>query len=106
MIIIDKNSFQKYRCNSDAEVIIFFHLSGMLMASVDGHTDRIFRVEFRPDSDQQLVSVGVKHVKFWSVAGSQILGKKGILTAAGTGGNICKMQTMLSLAFGNVSHND
>lgn len=74
---------------------------GMLMASVDGHTDRIFRVEFRPDSDQQLVSVGIKHVKFWSVAGSQILGKKGILTAAGTGGSICKMQTMLSLAFGN-----
>lgn len=74
---------------------------GMLMATVDGHTDRIFRVEFRPDSDQQLVSVGVKHVKFWSVAGSQILGKKAILTAAGSGGTICKMQTMLSLAFGN-----
>lgn len=74
------------------------------MATAPGHNQRIFRAEFRPDSDTQLVSIGVKHVKFWSVAGSQLVGKRGILASTGSAGEM-KMQTMLSLAFGAVSKN-
>ncbi|KAI2658968.1 Echinoderm microtubule-associated protein-like 6 [Labeo rohita] len=42
-----------------------------------GHTDRIFVVEFRPDSDTQFVSVGIKHIKFWTLVGGSLLYKKG-----------------------------
>lgn len=75
----------------------------MKVASSPGHNQRIFRAEFRPDSDSQFVSVGVKHVKFWSVAGSELVGKRGILTDAGTGTKIKTLHTMLSVAFGAVS---
>ncbi|XP_041352370.1 echinoderm microtubule-associated protein-like 6 isoform X2 [Gigantopelta aegis] len=73
---------------------------GTKVASAPGHTQRIFQAEFRPDSDSQFVTVGVKHVKFWTVAGSQLVGKRGILTTTESGINIKKMQTMLSVAFG------
>lgn len=45
----------------------------------------------------------MKHVKFWTVTGSELTGKKGILTSAGTGVESKKMQTMLCVAFGAVS---
>lgn len=74
------------------------------MAGAPGHSKRIFRAEFRPDSDTQFVTVGVKHVKFWSVAGGQLVGKRGIIGAvASPSGPMYKMQTMLSVAFGTVS---
>ncbi|KAH3854417.1 hypothetical protein DPMN_096959 [Dreissena polymorpha] len=73
---------------------------GTALATVVGHSQRIFRAEFRPDSDSQFVSVGVKHVKFWTVAGNQIVGKRARLTDAGTGTSIKRLQTMLSIAFG------
>lgn len=61
--------------------------------------ERIFVAEFRPDSDTQFVSVGVKHIKFWTLAGSTFLYKKGIVGSV----DDAKMQTMLSVAFGAVS---
>lgn len=56
-------------------------------------------VEFRPDSDAQFVSVGIKHVKFWTLAGSALMYKKGVVGTLEDG----RMQTMLSVAFGAVS---
>ena len=82
--------------------------TGSVVASCSGHSQRIFRAEFRPDSDSQFVSVGVKHVKFWSVAGGQLVGKRGILARLDSAGSTVpplKMQTMLSIAFGAVSAN-
>ena len=79
------------------------HLStGTKVASGPGHSERIFQAEFRPDSDSNFVTVGVKHVKFWTVAGGQLLGKKGIIAAVPECPNMPKMQTMLSVAFGAV----
>lgn len=69
---------------------------GAKVASRGGHLERIFVVEFRPDSDTQFVSVGVKHMKFWTLAGSALLYKKGVIGSLGA----AKMQTMLSVAFG------
>uniref|UniRef100_A0A8C8CCM8 Echinoderm microtubule-associated protein-like 5 n=1 Tax=Oncorhynchus tshawytscha TaxID=74940 RepID=A0A8C8CCM8_ONCTS len=69
---------------------------GANVASRSGHIQRIFVAEFRPDSDTQFVSVGVKHVRFWTLAGRSLLSKKGMMS------NIedARMQTMLSVAFG------
>ena len=81
-------------------------MAGTKVASGPAHSQRIFRAEFRPDSDTQFVTVGVKHVKFWSVAGGQLMGKRGILGKVDMPAGVAspqKMQTMLSLAFGAVS---
>lgn len=75
------------------------HLSGAKVASRIGHTQRIFVAEFRPDSDTHFVSVGIKHVRFWTLAGRALLSKKGMLSAI----EDARMQTMLSVAFGAVS---
>lgn len=69
------------------------------MASRIGHTQRIFVAEFRPDSDTNFVSVGIKHVRFWTLAGRALLSKKGVLSSI----EDARMQTMLSVAFGAVS---
>ncbi len=69
------------------------------MCSKAGHPERIFVVEFRPDSDSQFVSVGIKHVKFWTLVGGALMYKKGVVGTVEDG----RMQTMLSVAFGAVS---
>ncbi|XP_068597059.1 echinoderm microtubule-associated protein-like 6 [Brachionichthys hirsutus] len=69
---------------------------GSKLCSHAGHPDRMFVVEFRPDSDSQFVSVGIKHVKFWTLAGSALMHKKGVVGTLEDG----RMQTMLSVAFG------
>ncbi|KAM7447232.1 Echinoderm microtubule-associated protein-like 5 [Porites harrisoni] len=76
---------------------------GSKLASSHGHTERIFVAEFRPDSDTQFVTCGVKHVKFWTVAGGQLIGKRGLINTSqqmeGDDSQL-RMQTMLSVAFG------
>lgn len=68
------------------------------MTSKGGHIERIFVVEFRPDSDTQFVSVGIKHIKFWTLVGGSLVYKKGVIGSIEDG----RMQTMLSVAFGAV----
>lgn len=48
------------------------------------------------------MSVGVKHLKFWSIAGNTLVQKKAIIKAGVDGKRLAKMQTMLSIAFGPV----
>lgn len=77
---------------------------GSLAASAVGDSRRIFRVMFRPDSDTVFVSVGFKHVKFWNIAGSELIKKNGVLTDSEmSSAKLKKMPTMLSIAFGLVN---
>ena len=78
-------------------------LIGTKVAGSIGHNKRIFLGEFRPDSDQEFVTIGVKHVKFWTVAGGELISKHGLMNSAGQNTQDVKMQTMLSIAFGAVS---
>uniref|UniRef100_A0A3B4AAR7 EMAP like 5 n=1 Tax=Periophthalmus magnuspinnatus TaxID=409849 RepID=A0A3B4AAR7_9GOBI len=50
-------------------VTIWKWQEGAKVATHIGHTQRIFVAEFRPDSDTHFVSVGIKHVRFWTLAG-------------------------------------
>ncbi|KAK7903892.1 hypothetical protein WMY93_016499 [Mugilogobius chulae] len=77
-------------------VTIWKWQEGAKVASHIGHTQRIFVAEFRPDSDTHFVSVGIKHVRFWTLAGRALLSKKGVLSSI----EDARMQTMLSVAFG------
>uniref|UniRef100_A0A3Q3FEP0 EMAP like 6 n=1 Tax=Labrus bergylta TaxID=56723 RepID=A0A3Q3FEP0_9LABR len=69
---------------------------GSKVTSKGGHAERILVVEFRPDSDSQFVSVGIKHIKFWTLVGGSLVYKKGVIGSVEDG----RMQTMLSVAFG------
>ena len=72
---------------------------GAKIAQASGAHGRIFIGQFRPDSDTHFVTVGVRHIKFWTVAGSQLLGQRGVIPqSAGA-----QLQTMLSVAFAPVS---
>ncbi|XP_053700273.1 echinoderm microtubule-associated protein-like 5 [Synchiropus splendidus] len=77
-------------------VTIWKWQEGTKVASRVGHSQRIFVAEFRPDSDTNFVSVGIKHVRFWTLAGRALLSKKGVMSAI----EDARMQTMLSVAFG------
>ena len=69
------------------------------MASVPTGSTRVFSAQFRPDSDSHFVSVGERHLSFWTVAGSVLVAKRPHIPK-----NLnCKKQTMLSIAFGSVS---
>ena len=76
---------------------------GSKVATGTGNQQKIFHAAFRPDSDSQFVTVGVKHVKFWTVAGGTLVGKKGVMANVPDMADMPKMQTMLSCAFGAVS---
>lgn len=71
------------------------------MAQSAGSINRIFQACFRPDSTNKFVTIGIRHVKFWSLAGSKLLGKRATMSVRGGEGH--KLQTMLSLAFAPVS---
>ncbi len=58
---------------------------GKVLASARGHGDRIFDVQFNPGSNHtpNLVTCGVKHIKFWTMCGNTLSGKKGIFGKKG-----------------------
>jgi microtubule-associated protein-like 6 len=75
---------------------------GINVASTIASHERIFRALFRPNSDTHFVTAGVKHLKFWSVAGNTLVEKRAVITKTADGKRSSKMQTMLSIAFGPV----
>ena len=83
-----------------SSIDVSLSLAGYKMAQASGSVNRIFLAQFRPDCTNKFVSVGMRHVRFWSLVGSRLLSKRGsFVSYAGAQ----KMQTMLSLAFAPVS---
>jgi len=75
---------------------------GVNVACTVASEERIFRALFRPNADNQFVTAGVKHLKFWTVAGNTLVEKKAVIAKTADGKRSAKMQTMLSIAFGKV----
>ena len=86
---------------SDALQLHIILLSGLgyKVAQATGSRHVIFVVKFRPDSETKFVTCGFKHVKFWTVAGTQLIGRRGIIPKSAQ----TDLHTMLSLAFASVS---
>ncbi|UJR16486.1 hypothetical protein I4U23_003389 [Adineta vaga] len=82
-------------------IAVWRWIEGINVACTTGSEDRIFRALFRPDSDIHFVTAGVKHLKFWSVAGNTLVDRKAVITRTTDGKRSAKMQTMLSIAFGS-----
>ena len=95
---MERRSVSLFRPRTNA----FESLLGIHVACTVGSEERIFRALFRPNSETHFVSAGVKHLKFWSVAGNTFVEKKAVINKAADGGKSSKMQTMLSIAFGPV----
>ncbi|KAI6648377.1 Echinoderm microtubule-associated protein-like 6 [Oopsacas minuta] len=79
--------------DDDHTILLHYWKSGQLLASVVGHKDRIFMIRWNPYQDGQLVTVGVKHLKFWNRVGSTMKSNRGILPKDK------KNTTLLSIAF-------
>jgi hypothetical protein len=43
-----------------------------------GHNDKIFCLRWNPYDDDRFVTVGVKHIKFWTKAGGGMTAKQGV----------------------------
>lgn len=65
---------------------------GQLLSQTRGHKSKIFDIKWSPTSEQ-LVSVGMKHIKFWKPAGAGLIGKGGIF------GAVTKITSMLCVSF-------
>ncbi|CAF1609867.1 unnamed protein product [Rotaria magnacalcarata] len=81
-------------------IVVWRWKEGINVATAIASEERIFRALFRPNSDTHFVSVGVKHLKFWSIAGNTLVDQKALMTTMVDGKRSTKMQTMLSIAFG------
>eukprot|EP00794_Sanderia_malayensis_P020047 gene20047-22014_t len=77
-----------------SQLAIWDWKKGKVLASTRGHTDRIFDVQFNPYQDNQLVTCGVKHIKFWKLCGNSLTSKKGIF------GKVGELQTILCVSYG------
>ena len=80
--------------NETVGLAVYNWRTGALLASWRAPHQRIFVAEFRPESDVEFVTCGVKHIKFWSVVGNQMVARRGIFDRTNP------KQTMLSVAFG------
>ena len=65
-----------------------------VLANSKGDSRRIFNCEYNPH-DGRIVTVGEKHIKFWTVENGYLVGKNGVF------GRLGKPSTILSIAFGS-----
>lgn len=58
---------------------------GKILATARGHGYKIFNICFSPASGHSpsLITCGVKHIKFWTVSGNSLSGKKGVFGRKG-----------------------
>jgi WD40 repeat protein len=52
-------------------------------ARFSGHNDKIFCIRWNTHDNNQFVTVGVKHIKFWTQAGGGITAKQGVFGKIG-----------------------
>ncbi|XP_051829524.1 echinoderm microtubule-associated protein-like 6 [Antechinus flavipes] len=69
---------------------------GEKIATTRGHKEKIFVVKCNPHHVDKLVTVGIKHIKFWQQAGGGFTSKRGIF------GSIGKLETMMSVSYGRM----
>ena len=55
--------------DNDHSIVVWDWQRGERLATTRGHKDKIFLLSWNPSSGDQLVTVGIKHIKFWKQAG-------------------------------------
>ncbi|CAF1474328.1 unnamed protein product, partial [Adineta steineri] len=59
-------------------IVIWDWKKGEKLASQRGHNDKIFCLRWNPHDEDRFVTVGVKHIKFWTQAGGGMTSKQGV----------------------------
>ncbi|CAF3520544.1 unnamed protein product [Rotaria sp. Silwood1] len=59
-------------------IVIWNWKKGEKIASQRGHNEKIFCLRWNPHEDDRFVTVGVKHIKFWTQAGGGMTSKQGV----------------------------
>ena len=80
--------------DNDHSIVVWSWKKGEKLATTRGHKDKIFGISWNPYSGDQLVTVGVKHIKFWSAVGGGFTSKRGVFGKKG------KPTTMLCVEYG------
>ena len=80
--------------DNDHCIVVWDWKKGEKLATTRGHKDKIFMIVWNPHTSDQLVTVGVKHIKFWTQTGGGFTSKRGIFGKAG------KSTTMLCVSYG------
>uniref|UniRef100_A0A8D1EVV9 EMAP like 6 n=1 Tax=Sus scrofa TaxID=9823 RepID=A0A8D1EVV9_PIG len=81
----------------DFHSIVFWDWKkGEKIATTRGHKEKIFVVKCNPHHVDKLVTVGIKHIKFWQQAGGGFTSKRGIF------GNVGKLETMMCVSYGRM----
>ncbi|XP_041920810.1 echinoderm microtubule-associated protein-like 6 isoform X8 [Alosa alosa] len=75
-------------------IIVWDWKKGEKLATARGHKDKLFVVKCSPLLMDKLVTVGMKHIKFWQIAGGGLTFKRGVF------GNLGKPETMMSVCYG------
>ena len=57
--------------DDDHSIVVWDWRKGYKMAETRGHKDKIFMLQWNPAMLDHMVTVGVKHIKFWTQAGKQ-----------------------------------
>eukprot|EP00111_Clytia_hemisphaerica_P009365 TCONS_00027488-protein len=70
-------------------IVVWDWKRGEKLATARGHKDKIFEVRCDPNNIDSLVTVGVRHIKFWTIAGGGLTSKRG------TYGDVGKAETQL-----------
>jgi len=81
--------------DNDHSVALWDWKKGVKLATSNGHKDKIFMIRFDPIDSNKLVTVGVKHIKFWQHVGGGMTSQRGVF------GNAGKLDSMLCVAYGN-----
>ena len=75
-------------------IVVWGWKKGEMLATSRGHGDKIFMICWDPFDTDKLVTVGIKHIKFWSQVGGGFVSKRGVY------GNKGKMTTQLCVDYG------
>jgi len=76
--------------DSDHSIAIYDGDSGSMVANSKGHQNKVHAICFKTEMD--IVTAGVKHVKFWTMSERKVSGKNGLFKPKG------KIQTVLAVA--------
>ncbi|GCB64382.1 hypothetical protein scyTo_0011737, partial [Scyliorhinus torazame] len=77
-------------------IVVWDWKRGERQATSRGHKDKIFVVKCNPHHVDKLVTVGIKHIKFWQHAGGGLTSKRGIF------GNMGRLETMMCVSYGQM----
>ncbi|KAA8578091.1 hypothetical protein FQN60_011515, partial [Etheostoma spectabile] len=75
-------------------IVIWDWKKGERLAKARGHKEKTFVVKSNPFRMDKLVTVGIKHIKFWQHSGGGLTFKRGIF------GNLGRQETMMSACYG------